>query len=151
MLPSHALIICIDHDMFCGLQVQQDADDPSKSTFVSPPPGSEDDLRKYISGEGKHHYLLPEYVTSFLLARNVKLQFSGLDSSSVSHAMQMMAGGSISGGYDMFSFSASVGIGREKQSVTADRTTNGMIINIPGAQVIGYYTQVLPQFPRDQN
>lgn len=137
--------------MFCGLQVQQDADDPSKSTFVSPPPGSEDDLRKYINGEGKHHYLLPEYVTSFLLARNVKLQFSGLDSSSVSHAMQMMAGGSISGSYDMFSFSASMGIGRVKQSVTADRTTNGMIINIPGAQVIGYYTQVLSQFPRDQN
>ena len=133
------------------MQVQQDADDPRKSTYVSPPPSSENDLRQYINGDGNHHYLLPEYVTSFLLARNVKLQFSGLDSSSVSHAMQMMAGGSISGSYDMFSMSASVGIGREKQSVTADRTANGMIINIPGAQVIGYYTQVMPQFPRDQN
>ena len=90
-------------------------------------------------------------MTSFLLARNVKLQFSGLDSSSVSHAMQMMAGGSLSGSYDMFSLSASVGIGKEKQSITSDRTANGMIINIPGAQVIGYYTQVVPQFPREQN
>ena len=133
-----------------GVQVQQD-DDPRTSTYVSPPPSSEDALRKYINGDGNHNYLLPEYVTSFLLARNVKLQFSGLDSSSVNQAMQMMAGGSISGSYSMFSLSASVGIGREKQSVSADRTANGMIINIPGVQVIGYYTQVLPQFPRDQN
>ena len=132
------------------MQVQTD-DNTAKSTYVSPPPGNEKDLRDYINGNAGHLYLLPEYVTSFLLARNVKLQFSGLDSSSVSHAMQMMAGGSISGSYDMFSMSASVGIGREKQSVTADRTANGMIINIPGAQVIGYYTQVMPQFPRDQN
>ena len=132
------------------MQVQQDSE-TRKSTFVSPPPSSEEDLRKYINGERDNLYLLPEYVTSFLLARNVKLQFSGLDSSSVSHAMQMMAGGSISGSYDMFSMSASVGIGKEKQSVTADRTANGMIINIPGAQVIGYYTQVMPQFPRDQH
>lgn len=65
--------------------------------------------------------------------------------------MQMMAGGSLSGSYDMFSLSASVGIGKEKQSITADRTATGMIINIPGAQVIGYYTQVVPQFPREQN
>ena len=65
--------------------------------------------------------------------------------------MQMMAGGSISGSYDMFSLSASVGIGKEKQSTTADRTANGILFNIPGAQVIGYYTQVIPQFPRDQN
>lgn len=132
------------------MQVQTDGD-TAKSTYVSPPSSNEKDLREYINGNRGHLYLLPEYVTSFLLARNVKLQFSGLDSSSVSHAMQMMAGGSISGSYDMFSLSASVGIGKEKQSTTADRTANGMIINIPGAQVIGYYTQVLTQFPRDQN
>lgn len=132
------------------IQVQQDSE-TQKKTFVSPPSGGEGDLRKYVNGDGPNLYLIPEYVTSFLLARNVKLQFSGLDSSSVSHAMQMMAGGSLSGSYDMFSLSASVGIGKEKQSVTADRTANGMIINIPGAQVIGYYTQVVPQFPRDQN
>lgn len=65
--------------------------------------------------------------------------------------MQMMAGGGFSGTYDMYSLGASVGIGKTKQSVTADRTANGMIINIPGAQVIGYYTEVLPRFPQTQN
>ena len=117
---------------------------------MSPPPSPEKVLRNYINGGGKNLYLLPEYVTSFLLARNVKLQFSGLDSSSVSHAMQMIAGSSFSASYNMFSVSASVGIGKEKQRVTADTTANGMIINIPGAQVIGCYTQVMPQFPKSQ-
>ena len=131
------------------IQVQQDSE-TQKKTYVSPPSGNEADFRNYINGDTPNLYLIPEYVTSFLLARDVKLQFSGLDSSSVSHAMQMMAGGSLSGSYDMFSLSASIGIGKEKQSITADRTANGMIINIPGAQVIGYYTQVVPQFPRDQ-
>ena len=81
---------------------------------------------------------MPEYVTSFLLARNVELQFSGLDSKSISKGMEMIAGASINvgggvsigrstgsggiGGYNMFSFSASVGVQKGKQSVTADYT-----------------------------
>ena len=65
--------------------------------------------------------------------------------------MQMSAGGSLSGSYEMYSLSASVGFGKTKQSVTADRTANGMIITVPGAQVLGYYTEVLPRFPQSQN
>ena len=122
-----------------------------KNTYVSPGPLSEKGLKQAISGETDRLYLLPEYVTSFLLGRDVRLEFSGLDASSISHAMQSMVGASFSGSYDMFSMSAAVGIGKTKQSVNADRTANGMIINIPGAQIIGYYTEVLPTFPRGQN
>ena len=133
------------------MQVQVD-DDTKGSTFASPPPSSEDDLRKYINGERSHHYLLPEYVTSFLLARNLKLEFSGLKSSSVSHALQVMVSTSFSASAkDVFSVSSSVGVGKEKESLTADRTATGMIITIPGVQLIGYYTQVMPEFPRGQN
>ena len=121
-----------------------------KNTYVSPGPSSEKTLRDVIGGGTDNLYLLPEYVSSFLLARNVKLQYSGVDANSVSHAMQMMAGGSFSGNYGMFSMSASVGISKTKQSINADRTANGMIITIPGAQIIGYFTEVLPQFPRSQ-
>ena len=121
-----------------------------KKTFVSPGLSlTEGQFRDAVNGAGDdgNLYLLPEYVTSFVLARDVKLQFSGLDSSTANHFMHMTAGASLSASYDMFSLSASVGIGKMKQSVTADRTANGMIINIPGAQIIGYYTQALPQFP----
>ena len=132
------------------LQVQRDENE-QKNTYASPGPKTERELRDAIGGTTSSLYLLPEYVSSFLLARDVKLQFSGVDANTVSHSVQMMAGGSFSGSYGMYSLSASVGLGKTKQSVTADRTANGMIINIPGAQVIGYYTEVLPRFPQSQN
>ena len=107
-------------------------------------------FRDYVTGSKDDHYLLPEYVTSFLLARNLKLQFSGVNTKSASYLTQLMVGGSITASYDMFSVSASVGVNNAKQSATADRTSNGIILNIPGAQVIGYYTTVLPKFPAKQ-
>ena len=100
---------------------------------------------------------MPEYVTSFLLARNVKLQFSGLDSSSVSKAMHLIVGGHFNAeltsniGLTLFNLESSAGFQKGKQSVMADRTANGMAIHIPGAQIIGYYTQVMPQFPKQQS
>ena len=147
MLAMHDIMFKYYHIV---LQVQHDSE-TEKTVYVSPPPSTEAELTDIINGKHKNIYLMPEYVTSFLLARNVKLQFSGLDSSSVSKAMQMVAGASITGSYKMFSFAASVGIQKGKQSVTADRTANGMVIHIPGAQIIGYYTQVMPQFPKQQS
>ena len=132
------------------MQVQHD-DSAQKNTYVSPGPQSDKALRDSISGATSNLYLLPEYVSSFLLARNVQLQFSGVDANTISHSMQMMSGGSFSASFEMFTMAASVGVGKTKQSVTADRTANGMIINIPGAQIIGYYTEVLPRFPASQN
>lgn len=89
-------------------------------------------------------------MTGYLLARNIKLQFSGVDAKSASRLTQLMVGTSFSASFQMFTLSAAVGVNRMKQSVTADRTANGLIINIPGAQVIGYYTTILPKFPRKQ-
>ena len=80
----------------------------------------------------------------------MKLQFSGVDAKSASHLTQTMVSASLTASYDMFSLSASVGVNKAKQSATADRTANGIILNIPGAQVIGYYTTVLPKFPSNQ-
>ncbi len=125
-------------------------EDEQKATYVSPGPKDEATFKEYVAGNNNNLYLMPEYVTSFLLARSIKLQFSGVDAKSVSHLTQLMVGASFSASYQMFSFSASVGVNRMKQSVTADRTANGMIINIPGAQIIGYYTSVLPKFPSKQ-
>ncbi len=93
---------------------------------------------------------MPEYITGFVLARGIKLQFSGVDAKSASHLTQLMVGVSFSASYQMFTLAGSVGVNKMKQSVTADRTANGMIINIPGAQIIGYYTAVLPKFPYKQ-
>ena len=131
------------------LQTQRNEEDQT-NTFVSPGPKDERTFRDYVAGSKDDRYLLPEYVTSFLLARNVKLQFSGVDAKSASHLTQLMVGVSLTASYNMFSLSASVGVNKMKQTATADRTANGIILNIPGAQVIGYYTTVLPKFPVKQ-
>ena len=93
------------------------------------------------------------------MARNVKLQFSGLDSKSVDRAMQLMVGLSqaasgtiiLEGVPVMFNANRQFSFHFGRRSVTADRTANGMVIHIPGAQIIGYYTQVMPQFPKSQD
>ena len=97
---------------------------------------------------------MPEYVTSFLMARNVRLQYAGLDFNTVSKSMQVMVGIQTGGGpgYGLMGnmFGGGVGVNVGKKSMSAHRTANGMVIEIPGAQIIGYYTQVMPQFPKVQ-
>lgn len=93
------------------------------------------------------HYKLPEYTTAFLLARNIELEFSGLDSNTVSYAMQEHSHSEGHGGFLFFRASASVSKGKQTSHVQMDRTADGLSIKIPGAQVIGYYTEVLPIFP----
>ena len=142
-------------NLLSGTQMQQD-EAQKKTTYVSPGPSTEKDLRDNIRGSRSNLYLLPEYVTSFVLARDVKLQFSDVNANSVSRVMQMIAGGSFMGSVIFpvkgipieLSQKFSTGIKKIKQSVTAHRTANGIIINIPGAQIIGYFTNVLPRFPR---
>ena len=135
------------------MQAQRNEEDQT-NTFVSPGPKDERTFRDYVAGSKDDRYLLPEYVTSFLLARNVKLQFSGVDAKSSSHFTQLMVGASVTASVPVdayvFGMSASVGVTHTKQTATADRTADGIILNIPGAQVIGYYTTVLPKFPAKQ-
>lgn len=95
-------------------------------------------------------YLLPEYTTGFLLARNIEIEFRGLDSSVVSHAMQSSVHDSSGGGFLFFSWSSSVSKSKQKSHTAISKTADGMSIKIPGAQIIGYYTQKLPEFPADQ-
>ena len=95
-------------------------------------------------------YMLPEYPTSFLLARNIEMEFDGLDSGVVSSTMNEMSHTSGHGGFLFFHASASVTKSKTTSSVTIQRTANGMKLRIPGTQMIGYYTEVLPKFPPDQ-
>ena len=137
-------------DMCANFALQASFDETEqKATFVSPGPKDESTFRDYVAGTKSNRYLMPEYVTGFLLARKIVLQFSGVDAKSANHLTQLMVGASFSASYNIFSLSAAVDKNKMRQSMTADRTANGMVINIPGAQIIGYYTTVLPKFPVD--
>ena len=137
-------------DIIYYSQAQVD-DDTGQITYVSPPPSSENDLRNYINGVGNHHYLLPEYVTSFLLARNLKVEFSGVKAHTARRAVQVYNDVSVSLKVKEKGFTVSRGVGVGKEFATATRTTTGLMVSIPGVQLIGYYTQVMPEFPKDQN
>ena len=145
----YSFISITDINFLYFSQAQVD-DDTGESTYVSPPPSSENELRNYINGVGNHHYLLPEYVTSFLLARNLKVEFSGLEAHSTSVAVQLFNDFKAGVSYEMFSLSVPSQVSVGNNHTTATRTTSGLILTIPGIQLIGYYTQVMPEFPRGQ-
>ena len=100
---------------------------------------------------GNIRYKLPEYTTGFLLARKIELVFNGLDAETVTSAMSSMSHTSGGGGFLCFHASASVTKTKDTSHVSVKRTANGMSISIPGAQAIGYFTQVVPKFPGNQN
>ena len=130
---------------------QVEDDGKGHTTFASPGIGmSEENFIHEILGENGRQYRLPEYVTSFLLARDVELEFSGVDASTVRDTLDQYSHTSGSGGFLFFHAHASVTKNSHWSQVTAERTANGMTIKIPGTQLIGYYTQKVPKFPLEQ-
>lgn len=104
----------------------------------------------YIAKVNKGHYQLPEYTTGFLLAKDVSMSFRGVDSSTVSHALKESASAKLSVGYGPFKASGSFGYGHQSSSLKVSSQSYGLKIDIPGAQIIGYYTSVLPEFPMNE-
>jgi hypothetical protein len=127
---------------------------------VSPGPSSE---KEFISKASQKIYRLPQYVTGFLLARDVEMEFRGLNQQTTQSIIRSSyqsysssSSSSYSGGWGPFSFASSSDYSssfsssrRYSASFQASATTSGLKIRIPGSQVIGYYTQVVPKFPID--
>ncbi len=90
---------------------------------------------------------LPEYTTGFLLAKDVSMRFRGVSNNATSHALQESASGTFSGGFGPFSVSSSFSYGHVSNNVQVSSESDGLQITMPGAQVIGYYVSVLPEFP----
>ena len=123
------------------------SDDNGRPSYIAP--GSEDPETKYydLVTDNKVRYLLPEYPSSFLLARNLELQFSGMDDKAVWHAMSEYTRSTSGGGFAFFSMSKSKTKSNSDSNLRVERTASGMRVAIPGAQIIGYYTIKLPRFP----
>ena len=96
-------------------------------------------------GNGGHQYRLAEYVTSFVLARDIELEFTEVDVRTVRSAL-----GKHPHSFLFFESSSAITRGHTNSKVTIGRTANGMRIKIPGTQLIGYITQKLPRFPYKQ-
>ena len=92
-------------------------------------------------------YRLPEYVTSFLLARDTELEFSNLNRKAFRDTVSTFTKETHTTQYFFYKSTKTKTRSSHTSTSKVHRTANGMKIMIPGAQVIGYYTQKLPQFP----
>ena len=101
-------------------------------------------------------YLLPHYISAFILATNVSFYFSGLgswnyssvDNDSVINTLMKYAYAPVlSGGVGPFSFEAPAGYDHNYQ---LKRKNGGLLLNLPGGQVIGYLLRTIPKFPENQ-
>ena len=96
---------------------------------------------------GQKHYRIPQYITGLLLCRNLDLEFSGLDQQASRSFVATSMSAGLDVGYGPFSLSSSFASSNQKASFNARSTATGLQVKAPGAQVIGYYTEVVPQFP----
>ena len=105
---------------------------------------SEKKFYKEITDE---KYLLYQYSTAFLMAKEVTMEFSGLDASTKRSALSVSFGAAAKGNYGPFTFGGSTSTSGSHSSMKASSTANGLKIDIPGAQIIGYYCDIVPKFP----
>ena len=97
-------------------------------------------------------YYLPHYVSGLLLSRNIEVEFRELSSSAVYQAIQQSM--SSSKGFSVCGFWGSTGAfshntgKNDKSHPKVESSDTGLRIKIPGVQVIGYFTQNVPMFPK---
>ena len=143
------LCICIDECAFNFLQISNT--ESGGKLLGSPGRGySEIEFINEINGKAERRdtmYQLPEYVTSFLLARDIELEFSKINRKTFSETVSTFSHTSAHASFFCFSASFSSSSSNYKSRSSVHRTANGMKIKMPGAQIIGYYTQILPKFP----
>ena len=94
-------------------------------------------------------YLLYQYPTAFLLAKDIIMTFTGLSDKDIHAALLSSFGTSLKGSYGPISFDSSISeSGTYNHNIMqASPTVDGLKVYIPGAQVIGYYCDVIPKFP----
>ena len=96
-------------------------------------------------------YRLPEYVTSFLLAKDIELEISSKSSTLFRSFMRHTSINRYTTERNFLLFKTSTTVesrhSSSKEVTRVHRTADGFKLTIPGAQVIGYYTRVLPKFP----
>lgn len=114
---------------------------------VSPSPSSTD--RDFVQRvqDPAQNYVIPQYLTGLLLARNVVLEFNGL---AKTEQNKLVAKSTVSGfglGWGFFSVNIGLQANRQKASFEASVSATGLKVRIPGVQLIGYYTEVTPEFP----
>lgn len=75
------------------------------------------------------------------------MEFGGLDAKTKQKALTSSFGVSSKGSFGPISFGGSTSTSGSYSNMQASSTADGLKIDIPGAQLIGYYCDVVPKFP----
>ena len=124
-------------------------------------PGPLEPARYYQEVIRRGEYLMPQFTSSFILASNIQVYFPGLGvwndsdtdnqtNNAVNVLMKYTYAPNLGGGYGPFSFVPADGAINNIHSFRVERSRGGILLTIPGAQVIGYITTVIPKFPENQ-
>ena len=114
---------------------------------------------KQVAESGK--YLMPQYTSSFILASDVSVFYPGLGTwndtddddnvNGVVHILMKYAfAPNLAGGFGPFSFAPADDTQTNQHNFRVERKSGGILLTIPGAQIIGYITTVVPKFPFNQ-
>ena len=144
MLPSNSYYSILDIELLSSLLYIVQIGNEN----VAPGIRNDQTDRNWIDEVTTNTYLLPQYITGFLLARNLSMEFSSTDSSSTSSFIAESL--SVNTGVSVGPLSISASYMRSTQEATfqAESTSSGLRIGVPGVQMIGYYTDIVPKFPQ---
>ena len=123
---------------------------------MSPGPLKPRTFFKRVAHSGQ--FLLPHYTSAFILATDVKFFYPGLgswnysdynsESSNVINILMKYAyAQALTGSIGPFSFQFQSG---SKHNFRIRRKDGGLMITIPGGQVVGYILTTVPRFPKNQ-
>lgn len=124
-------------------------------------PGPIEPGRYYHEVVRNGQYLMPQFTSSFILASDLKVYFPGLGiwndsdtdnqtNNAVNILMKYTYAPNLEGGYGPFSFRPVDGTVNNIHNFRVERSRGGILISIPGAQIIGYITTVISKFPSNQ-
>ena len=139
--------ILLSHACSSGLHFQHDQ-------LAKISPGHVEGEDNFIHIITRDAYLLPEYVTGLLLSRNVNIEFLEISAAQAARAVRTSSSSSFSVSGRFGFWKGGVSGGRRSstshRTFSAESSSNGLRISIPGAQIIGYYTHVMPKFPPEK-
>ena len=122
--------------------------------LVSPGPLTPENYFHEVVSKGK--YLLPEYPSAFVIASNIKIFFTEfeIDSNETESILNILMkyayANTLTGGYGPFTL-APVGQARkDPHNFRVERKNGGILVTLPGAQLVGYIMTVVSKFPHNQ-
>ena len=128
-----------------------------RSGLVSPGPLTPSFYFQQVAHSG--NYLLPHYVSSFIVASNVRLFFPGIGfqnyssynnqtNEAVKVLMKYAYAQVLRGSVGPFSFELPTGFNHNYRLKQQD---GGVMLTLPGGQIIGYIMKAVPKFPHNQS